>query len=45
LANFSFRNKIFLELNGQPTVWIVNSISDYNPIEYTLTKVQLIRIK
>jgi hypothetical protein len=45
LANFSFRNKIFLELNGQPTIWIVNSISDYNPIEYTLTKVQLIRIK
>ena len=45
MANFSFKNKIFLELNGQPTIWIVNSISDYNPIEYTLTKVQLIRIK
>jgi hypothetical protein len=45
MANFSFKTKIFLELNGQPTIWIVNSISDYNPIEYTLTKVQLIRIK
>ena len=45
LSNFSFENKIFLELNGQPTLWLVNSISDYNPVEYALTKVQLIRIK
>jgi hypothetical protein len=44
LANFTFRNKIYLDLNGQPGLYVVNKISNYNPSMRSLTKVELIKI-
>jgi hypothetical protein len=44
ISNFTFRNKIYLDLNGQAGLYVVNKISNYNPLIRSLTRVELIKI-
>jgi hypothetical protein len=44
INKFDFRNPIYLDIRGQIALYIVNKIYDYNPIEKTTCKVELIKI-
>jgi len=44
IANFRFKNYILISINGVISRYIVNKISNYNPSQIGLTKVELIKI-
>jgi len=44
INKFSFKNPIYLDIKGQIGLYIVNKISDYNPMQRTTCKVELIKI-
>ena len=45
ISNLSFKDTIFLNLNGRPMKFLINKISNYNPIISSLCDVELIKIK
>ena len=45
ISNLSFKDTIFLNLNGRPMKFLINKISNYNPIMPSLCDVELIKIK
>ena len=45
ISNLKLNSKIYLDVEGQPSYFIINKIMNYNPVMTTLTKVELIKIK
>jgi hypothetical protein len=45
ISNLKLNSKIYLDVEGQPSHFIINKIMNYNPVMTTLTKVELIKIK
>lgn len=45
ISNLNFKDTIFLNLNGRPMKFLINKISNYNPLIPSLCDVELIKIK